>query len=517
MNNNNNNNNNDINNSENIFKSLRLKSTYNVPSSNFETEDYIKHTQELFSNIRMNTIKFKNISMKTLTTIKKLNNNKEYIIKAADKNLGLTTVTHEWYRNEMHRQILNTNFFKPYTFDIFTAMKINTLISQIVIDNPILFDKKLHKYITQYSPATARPCTPYLLPKIHKLKNYNIFNENNNNFILNDLQGRLIISCVSYITTPLSQWLDALLQPLVRLIPTICKDSKTFINNIENLVIDNSKRKNCILFTADITSLYPNIPTDEGIKKVKQFLNRSSSKQYLTSIYPCHQPGDIDYVINIIIKAFDIVLKNNIIEFENKYYLQINGTAMGQSSAVVYANIYVYECDQDLVNQSYTSNILLFYIRFIDDVFAVLYNNNESKQFIKSLNSLHPSLEYNCITSDDSVEFLDCVIYKGERFQTTGCFDIRVHQKITNKYIYIPYNSHHTIHNKKAWIKAELSRYIRNTSSHVEYIKLKIKFYNRLRERGYSHKFLCSVLNTVAYSQRHLLLQNKINNNNNNN
>ena len=83
---------------------------------------------------------------------------------------------------------------------------------------------------------------------------------------------------------------------------------------------------------------------------------------------------------------------------------------MGQSSAVVYANIYVYECDQDLVNQSYTSNILLFYIRFIDDVFAVLQNNNESKQFIKSLNSLHPSLEYNCITSDDSVEFLDCMM-----------------------------------------------------------------------------------------------------------
>ena len=299
-----------------------------------------------------------------------------------------------------------------------------------------------------------------------------------------------------------------MLQPLVRKIPTICKDSKEFINNIEHLYINDHKRKNCTLISADITSLYPMIPTDEGIKKIEQFLNRTSSKQYLTQLYNIHLESDIKLIINIILKAFTIVLKNNIIEFENKFYLQVNGTAMGQSSAVVYANIFVYECEESLHDKA--NNSLLFYSRFVDDVFAVIIDKHQSNNFIKLLNEMHPSLEFNCNSSDTTVDFLDCVIYKGERFQNTGYFDLRVHQKITNKYIYIPFNSHHTIHNKRGWIKAELIRYIRNTSSHVEYIKLKIKFYNRLRERGYSHYFLCSVMNTVSFSQRNLFLQNKL-------
>lgn len=480
----------------NIFQKLSLPSTHKTPDADTSTELYISATEKIFQRIHMRQHIRMNISKKLLHLIKYMKNNKNYIIKPADKNIGPTIVTHTWYIKEMNRQILDKQFYKQIDYTAFTKMKITSEIESLT-DNPNyknIFTSKLKEYICQYFP-NAKVCTPHLLPKIHKLKNW----------ILEELQARLIISCVTYITTPLSKWLDALLQPLVRALPTVTKDSKTFVQSIEALKISPNRRDKCVLFTADISSLYTMIPTEKGIELMMRFLNRDTSKEFLQKLYP-----DISHlaITTAILQALTIVLKNNIIEFQGKYYIQINGTAMGQSCAVVYANIFVYELECELIELTTFKGTTFFYTRFVDDVFGVIINQYYTDIIIKKLNLLHPSIKFNCISSSNEVEFLDTIIFKGDRFKNEGRFDLRVHQKITNKYLYIPFNSHHTYHNKIAWIQGELKRYIRNTSSFNNYVDIKIKFYNRLRARGYNHKFLSYVMDSISYKQRQQFLTN---------
>ena len=414
--NNNNNNSNYINNTiyhackvtHSLRNELHLPSTFTINSSeNHAIEQYITNTYNSFMDIN-NSNKYKNnISIEKRKALERMKNHPDIIFKPADKNLGITLLPRTWYVNEIQTQLNDTNTYRKKSLDIFTVMLIKNQI-QTIIKNEKTFSDKERKYILENPNMKTSPCPIYGLPKLHKLKNYNENHSKNNIFeLLSQLSCRPIVSCVFYFTTPLSQWIDGLLQPLVFSLPTILKDSKTFVNNIENIIIDDEYKDNCILFTADISSLYTMIPTDDALKKIETFLRRPNSIQSLQNEF---STVNIEIIISTIIKSLTIVLKNNFIEFNGQTYLQINGTAMGQSCAVVFANIYVYELENELVQKYLNEKMLLYYIRFIDDVFAILFHNSFTHTFINEVNSLHPCIKFNCITSNNEVEFLDTVI-----------------------------------------------------------------------------------------------------------
>ena len=43
----------------------------------------------------------------------------------------------------------------------------------------------------------------------------------------------------------------------------------------------------------------------------------------------------------VLTELMDLVLKNNVFEFNDKYYLQIQGTAIGTKMAPAYANLFM--------------------------------------------------------------------------------------------------------------------------------------------------------------------------------
>ena len=91
------------------------------------------------------------------------------------------------------------------------------------------------------------------------------------------------------------------------------------------------------------------IPTADGMLKMEMFIRRLEHRPYFISLF-----GENEYetVIRTILSSLNLILKNNYVEFNGITYLQINGTAMGQSCAVVYAVIYVYELECALVSSS---------------------------------------------------------------------------------------------------------------------------------------------------------------------
>ena len=77
--------------------------------------------------------------------------------------------------------------------------------------------------------------------------------------------------------------------------------------------------------------LYTDIPHDEGKQSVLHFLQHKMDNYS----WP-EQP-----IPEVLTELNDIVLKNNVFEFNNNFYLQIQGTVnwMGTKMAPAYANL----------------------------------------------------------------------------------------------------------------------------------------------------------------------------------
>ena len=149
---------------------------------------------------------------------------------------------------------------------------------------------KTKQYVIQ---TDVKPGRFYILPKIHNKGN----------------PGRPIVSSNSHPTERISHFVDHHLQPLVHKLPLFVK----YTNDFGNLPA------NSLLVTLDVSSLYTNIPHNEGINACDHFL-RSRSHTTIPS-------GTLCDLIRMILTI------NNFC-FSNNYYLQIHGTAMGSLQAL---------------------------------------------------------------------------------------------------------------------------------------------------------------------------------------
>jgi len=100
---------------------------------------------------------------------------------------------------------------------------------------------------------------------------------------------------------------------------------------------------------------------------------------------------------------------------------------------------------------------------FIDDVFAIWCGPKGTLlEFLNALNSKTDQIKLIYCISESSISFLDLFLY---RDTSSNVLRFSTFQKPLNKYVYIPFESFHPSSNKKAFIKGELMRYARDSSS----------------------------------------------------
>jgi hypothetical protein len=114
------------------------------------------------------------------------------------------------------------------------------------------------EYLT---PEDPKPGRFYLLPKIHK--------ENN--------PGRptCIVSANGHPTEKISEFIDLHLWPFVENLPSHINDTTDYLKKMENLTIP----KNTTLVTMDVTSLYTNIPHDDGIAACRKIWEQQTVQE----------------------------------------------------------------------------------------------------------------------------------------------------------------------------------------------------------------------------------------------
>jgi hypothetical protein len=433
-----------------------------------------------------------NTSRDDLTFLQRLMHDRSITCKPADKNLGLALVDTEWYDCELKRMLADTITYKRIIFTKTNGRsQLTSTLPQLTTRLMSELKKLVARHIstlTEWYPShadqmikfLARRVTTttmqlpeiYLLIKVHKPKG---------------LCGRPIVPSMNWITTPASILVDHLLQEILRShpIPWLVKDTKSLINDLEST---DELPRDGMFITADVMSLYTNIDTEMGLMLINKFL---------TDRLIQHDR------ITLIMDLLRFVMSNSYLSFKNNAYLQIDGTAMGTSCAPVYANIVVAMLEQKILTDL-TDDIYL-YRRFLDDVLAYV-TVDVADRFQVRLNSLHHKIIFDFVSHPTQAEFLDLFIYKGEQFDREGRFDLRVHQKKMNLYLYLPYHSYHTDAAKRSFIQTELMRYIRNSTHRADYIDLKHIFYQRLRDRGYPHSFLLPVFESIYYCDRKLFL-----------
>lgn len=464
-----------------------------------------------------------NLSRDGSRFIANLRSNSDFVIKPADKNLGLTIMSRSWYENEALRQLKDHTTYQPVdTIDevMMAAQSAARKFYEWLNNNAnaglrleerficpaiwkplkrsLLAARKAHETHCLHWQSSTRATSGgtaesalasftvpsfYLTPKIHKPI----------------VKGRPIVATHSWITTTASCVVDYILQSYMKQIPTVLRDSKELVQLIELTPISSETirnslwpsdhhtdhnhlvdKQNILLATADVESLYTNIDIEDGLAKLREFLQ-------LPQLQPRPPPELVDFIIN----TMSFVLKNNFMNFRigphtariPRYFKQLQGTAMGTNAAVAFANIYMFMLEYPLLLK-YRHGILL-YKRFLDDIFAVFSDAQTFNAFRAELDAQRPRIKLTWAPSPTEVEFLDLVLLKAERFHSTNRLDIRIHQKMMNTYLYIPARSFHTKKQLRNFIINELQRYIRNCSAFDDFIDIKRAFYERLRVRGY--------------------------------
>ena len=149
--------------------------------------------------------KISNLSTEEWAALKSLSKRKDVVIKAADKGGAVVVCRTDLYRQEAFRQLSDTSFYAKVDKDLTSAnQKLSKKTIQDLIDKQEL--RVTAKYLIVTTPRTSRI---YFKLKIHKPNN----------------PGRPIVSACSWPTELISSYLDRIMMPIVKSLPSYIKDT----------------------------------------------------------------------------------------------------------------------------------------------------------------------------------------------------------------------------------------------------------------------------------------------------
>ena len=291
----------------------------------------------------------------------------------------------------------------------------------------------------------------YVLPKIHKSSTItNKVKESNSDYIElpppDDLKARPIVAGCNAPTQRLSALLEKLLQPISQKVKTYIKDDWHFLRNVpQNLCFND-----VTLYSVDISSLYTSINHDLAIKAITYWIRKHKNliPDRFTEIF--------------ILKSLRFVLENNNFIFDDVYYHQNEGTAMGTKAAPPMACLTVAYLEEVKLfpeilpkhfNQSQCSWIENTLKRYMDDGFVPLLKSIDMVIFLSCLNAMDTSINFTEERAEllkindvntQRLNFLDVTLLLNEKNE----MHTDIYYKTTNSHDYLDFFSSHPYHTK---------------------------------------------------------------------
>ena len=254
----------------------------------------------------------------------------------------------------------------------------------------------MEKTIIELRPVGSKPGTLYGSAKVHKP-------------LINGLPPfRPILSAIGTPTYKLAKFLVPVLSDITQNEFTV-KDSFTFVDEI---LTQNS---DLYMASLDVDALFTNIPLDETIDicvkkvfKTPDTLVKGISK------------NDFRDLLNL-------ATKESFFMFNNKFYIQVDGVAMGSPLGPILANIFLSHHEENWLNKCPIKFKPSFYRRYVDDIFVLFESSESADSFREYMSSKHQNINFTVEKENvGSFSFLDVKICR-----KNGKFVTSVFRKLT--------------------------------------------------------------------------------------
>jgi hypothetical protein len=226
-----------------------------------------------------------------------------------------------------------------------------------------------------------------------------------------------------------------MLKPLVESQPYVIHGTKDFVKKIEQVRFDTSDK--VWIVGGDIEAYYPSVPTQNAVEIAKQMMDddpRSVDPKFSSFFEEC----------------LDVANHQIVMRFQDEWYVQTDGLAMGMAHSPDLANLYGSHFENSIIPRLPQ---VLYYGRYIDDVIFIIKaaTASEAENIAKSLKigvcriAWEPAREYGV--------FLDVRLWVNKDH-----IEHKPHRKTGNHLERIPWSSAHPQDVKRGTYIGELTR-----------------------------------------------------------
>ncbi|CAJ0940771.1 unnamed protein product [Ranitomeya imitator] len=439
---------------------LRNPSKFMPPKTNHAVETFItlldRDIKETILDQRLGFLPVRhNLTPLENQALTSLKDNSHIVIKPADKGGATVVMNKNQYVAEIKRQLADTTTYRKIQSD--PVYNIRRKIDTILTKHSQLqtIDAKTKTFLTNDHPVTP---VLYILPKIHK----NLLNP----------PGHPIVASTDSILNPVSVYLEKLLTPYTHKTKSFILDTSDFLKKIQYI---NTIPANSILCTLDVNSLYTSITHDTGIEAVSLTLSEA---------------GVDTRSQDLCLELLNLVLRENYLLFEDDFYVQICGTAMGSNVAPAYANLYMDHFERDFVypDTLFQQHALLWYC-YIDDIFCIWQGDHTSlTTFHNTINEIRPELKFSISHHMEAITFLDTKVCK----DVHGSLTTDIYTKPTDCNNLLLYNSCHPKSTRNSLPRSQFKRVSRIVSIPTVRQTRLHEMSKKFEDRAYP----CTLLNT---------------------
>ena len=270
---------------------------------------------------------------------------------------------------------------------------------------------------------------------------------------------------------------------LVSLCPDLTQNEYTLKDSFEFASIIDQQNHNLFMGSLDVDSLFTNVPLDETINII------------LDQLYTNHSQPSIPK--SKMKKLFEYATKESVFRFNNKYYKQRDGTAMGSPLGPVIANAFLCHHERVWLDNCPLSFLPRLYKRYVDDIFVLFSAESDLILFKIYLNKKHPNIHFTHeVENNNALPFLDVNVTRIESKFSTGIYRKSTFSGVMSNFIsYLPSKYKHGLIGTLLFRAYKISN--SHTLFHEEVTKLKSIF----TKNGYPMKIIDSVITSFLMKQ----------------